>query len=133
MEIRSAAILYLLSPGTHIEIGPDTGLSGAVICSARRIEIGARCLIGADVMIFDGDFHNSASENRRYAMPDWPTISKEVLIGDDVFVGAHALICKGARIGSGSIVAAGSVFTHDIPAYSVAAAVPAKVIGKTPK
>lgn len=51
-----------------------------------------------------------------------------VIIDRYVFVGARAIILPGVTIGEGAIIGAGSVVTHDIPPYSIAAGVPARVI-----
>ena len=53
---------------------------------------------------------------------------KQVKLGDHVWIGAGAMVCPGVTIGENSIIAAGAVVTKDIPANSVAAGVPAKVI-----
>lgn len=128
LGVRAPTILRILGEAGRIEIGADTGISGGVICSAAGVRIGARCLIGADVMIFDTDFHNRAAENRRYSAPDWPSISRPVVIEDDVFIGTGSKILKGAHIGRGSIIGAGSLVTGPIPPMSIAMGVPAKVV-----
>ncbi len=51
-----------------------------------------------------------------------------VVIGDDIWIGANAVILPGATIGSHSVVAAGSVVTKDVPPHSLVAGVPAKII-----
>lgn len=51
-------------------------------------------------------------------------------IGNDVWIGAHSVVLSGVKIGDGAIIAANSVVTKDIPEYSIAAGVPAKVIGQ---
>lgn len=135
LGVRGPVILRTLSPGAEITIGDDCGLSGAVICSALSVKLGDRCLIGADCMIFDTDFHNRAPQDtkgayRRYSTPDWPNISAGVHIGDDVFLGTRTIVSKGASIGSGSIIAAGSVVTGVIPPNSIAGGVPAKILGE---
>lgn len=132
LGVRGPCILRILSPEGRIAIGDDTGASGLVVCSAVSVTIGARCLLGADVMVFDTDFHNHAAENRRYSRPDWPRISRPVVIEDDVFVGTRAIVGKGAHIGRGSIIAAGSVVVGTIPPMSIAAGVPARVVGTVP-
>ncbi len=132
LGVRGPCILRILGPDGRIEIGDDTGASGLVLCSAASVSIGARCLIGADVMIFDTDFHNHPAEGRRHAKPDWPRISRPVVIEDDVFIGTRSIIGKGAHIGRGSIIAAGSVVSGSIPPMSIAGGIPAKVIGKVP-
>jgi acetyltransferase-like isoleucine patch superfamily enzyme len=58
-----------------------------------------------------------------------PLISKgEVVIGDNVWIGEGAMILPNVHIGEHAIIAANSVVTKDIPAYSIAAGVPAKII-----
>ena len=53
---------------------------------------------------------------------------KEVIIEDDCWIAANSIILAGVTIGQGSVVAAGSVVTENVPAYSVVAGVPAKFI-----
>ncbi len=52
----------------------------------------------------------------------------ETIIGNDVWVGAHAQIKSGLTIGNGAVIAAGAVVTHDVPPYAIVGGVPAKVI-----
>lgn len=56
--------------------------------------------------------------------------TKSVIIEDDVWIGANAVILPGVTIGQHSVVAAGAVVTHDVPPYTVVGGVPAKVIKK---
>ncbi len=53
---------------------------------------------------------------------------KKVIIGNDVWIGAKAIIMGGVKIGDGAVIGAGSIVTKDIPNYAVAVGVPAKVI-----
>lgn len=132
LGVRSRVILRCLDDGAQIDIGADSGLSGTVICAARSVRIGARCLIGADVMIFDTDFHNHEAAGRRYSMPRWSEISAPVSIGNDVFIGTRSIISKGVSIGDGAIIAAGSVVTSAVPANAIYGGVPARQIGQVP-
>lgn len=54
--------------------------------------------------------------------------TKPVVIGDDVWIGANAVILPGVTIGRHAVVAAGAVVTKDVPDYSLVAGIPAKVI-----
>lgn len=128
LGVSHRVVLRCLTPEARVAIGNDCGLSGTSICAAAEVRIGHRCLFGADVMVFDTDFHNHAPDGRRYSSPDWKAISKPVFIGDDVFIGARAIITKGVTIGDGAIVAAGSVVTKDVPARSLVAGNPARHI-----
>lgn len=128
LGVSRPVILRCLTPEASIDIGDETGLSGTVVCAAMRVTIGKRCLMGADVTIFDTDFHQHEPEGRRYAVPDWPQISVPVSIGDDVFIGTGAVVQKGVTIGDGAIVAARSVVTKDVPARAIVGGNPAKLL-----
>lgn len=132
LGVSRPVILRTLADGALLAIGDDCGASGAVICAAQSVRIGDRCLIGAGVKIFDTDFHPQSPANRRYARPDWPRISKPVTIGDDVFLGTGAIICKGVAIGDGSIVAAGSVVVSSVTAGTIVAGNPARPVKVLP-
>ena len=52
----------------------------------------------------------------------------DIMIGDDVWIGANAVILGGIKIGKGAVIGAGAVVTKDIPSNAVAVGVPAKVL-----
>lgn len=54
----------------------------------------------------------------------------ETKIGNDVWIGAHVCVKQGVSIGDGAVIGAGSVVTHDIPPYTIAYGVPAKIVKK---
>lgn len=86
-----------------------------------KITIGEDVAIADNVTIRDSDNHVIAS-SPNYQM------TKPVTVGNHVWIGMNATILKGVNIGDGSIVAAGSIVTRDIPARCLAAGVPARVI-----
>jgi acetyltransferase-like isoleucine patch superfamily enzyme len=51
-----------------------------------------------------------------------------IVIEDDVWIGARAILLAGVRVGTGSVIGAGSVVTRDVPPYSVAAGSPCRVL-----
>jgi acetyltransferase-like isoleucine patch superfamily enzyme len=51
-----------------------------------------------------------------------------ILVEDDVWIGSGAVVCDGVRVGQGAVVAAGAVVTEDVPAHTVVAGVPARVV-----
>ena len=55
---------------------------------------------------------------------------RETKIGNDVWIGAHVCVKQGVSIGDGAVIGAGSVVTHDIPPYTIAYGVPAKIVKK---
>ncbi len=94
--------------------------------AAKRIEIGNRVLLGANVTITDTDFH-PLDAHERVTNPVAGK-NKPVKIEDDVFVGMNTVILKGVIIGRGAVIGANSVVTADVPAEVVAAGNPARVI-----
>lgn len=128
LGVSRPVILRTLLPNAAISIGDGSGLSGTTICAVKSVSIGMRCLIGADVIISDTDFHHVETRNRRNLPIPEPKAEDSVLIGDDVFIGARSIILKGVHIGSGTVIGAGSVVTKSIPAGAVAAGNPAKII-----
>ena len=56
------------------------------------------------------------------------SVSKTVIIGDDVWIGARVIILKGVYVGKGAVIAAGAILTKDVPEYAIVGGVPAKVI-----
>jgi acetyltransferase-like isoleucine patch superfamily enzyme len=116
---------------THIEIGDDVYIGPyAVFNSAiSTIRIGSKIMFGPRVTIMGGDHRTDVLGAYMHDISQkLPENDRDVVLEDDVWVGAGAVILKGVTIGRGSIVGAGSVVTKSIPPYSVAAGNPARVI-----
>lgn len=109
--------------GNHVSM-----MENCQVSCCDRITIGDGVLFGANVFVTD-NFHGDNS----IAQIDIPPIDRpldvrgDVVIGNNVWVGRNVCIMPGVHIGDGAVIGANSVVTHDIPAYSVAAGVPAKV------
>lgn len=116
------AKLYTGRSGKLI-VGRNSRLNGVHIDVRKLVSIGENVRIAPYTIILDSDFHDV---NNHFA----DGASKDVIIEDDVWIATRSTILKGTRIGKGSVVAAGAVVTKDIPPYSVAAGVPARVIKK---
>ena len=115
-----------------LEIGENVGMSQTAIICHKHIKIGNNVMLGGGVCIYDTDFHSLDSNLRRDAQTDRNhKVMKEVLIEDNVFIGAHSLVLKGVTIGKNAIVGAGSVVTKSIPANQIWAGNPAKYIRDT--
>jgi maltose O-acetyltransferase len=113
--------------GPRIVIGKQCYLNRYVmIDAAERIELGDQCMIGPYTYITDHDHEHRRSE------PVWkqPLICAPVIIGNDVWIGAHVVVLKGVTIGQGSVIGAGAVVTRDVAPYAIVAGVPAKQIGE---
>ncbi len=126
--INHPTILAAVCPESIIKIGDFTGLSGSTIVSTTSVEIGHHSGLGANVCIYDTDFHFENPKLRRQQQSVCDVSGIPVKIGNDVWVGANAIILKGVTIGDRAIVAAGSVVTKDVLSDSLVAGVPAKFI-----
>ncbi len=125
MGVNQPVYLHL-GRNAVVEIGDDVGMSGCTITAKERISIGDRVLLGTGVIITDNDAHPIHPDKRN----DYSCVRKApVRIGDDVFVGARAMILKGVTIGEGAVVGAAAVVTRSVPAYAIVAGNPARVIG----
>ena len=110
--------------GGTLDIGDRTFInSGASISASVSVAIGRKCQIGPRVLIMDNDFHVPGHVFERPP-------SSPVVLEDEVWIGAGAIILKGVRIGRRAVVGAGSVVTHDVPAGAIVAGVPARPIRK---
>lgn len=109
--------------GGKLDIGNNSYMNASTIQCASHISIGDDCAIAGDILIQDTDFHPVLDDN---GQPK--PISKPIHIGNKVWICAKATILKGVTIGDGAIIAAGTVVTKDVPAYSLVAGNPAQVI-----
>lgn len=120
-------IIYVNGMGAKLQIGDNVGISGASLNCRESIIIGNNVMIGGGVGIWDNDFHSLEAAVRRVA-PTAGIITRPIVIGDDVFIGARAIILKGVIIGDGAIIGAGSVVTRNVPAGKIAAGNPAAIL-----
>ncbi|NOZ55532.1 MAG: acyltransferase, partial [Calditrichaeota bacterium] len=110
-----------------IEIGDHSDIGASCrIASSGKVVLGKHVLIAAYCYI--------GGATHRYDRLDLPIMEQGivrkggVVIEDDVWLGAGVIIPDGVRIGTGSVIGAGAVVTKDIPPYSVAVGVPARVV-----
>lgn len=118
-----------------ISIGDDVyiGNGSNIECDAK---IGSNVLMANNVAFIGKYDHNYQqvgkairfSSHVRDADYDWKGKSLRVEIEDDVWIGYAAIILSGVRVGTGSIIAAGSVVTRDVEPYAIYGGAPAKKI-----
>jgi acetyltransferase-like isoleucine patch superfamily enzyme len=119
-------VIRTLRPGASIILHRRVGLSGAVVCAAKSIEIGESTLLGSGAMVVDTDFHQPTGEWEWN--DDFLAGAKPVKIGRGVFIGARAIVLKGITIGDRAVVGAGAVVTRDVPAGGIVAGNPARLL-----
>lgn len=112
--------------GSHIEVGKNFFANyNCTVIDVAKVIIGDNCQMAPNVAIYTAghpiypDTRNSAYE-----------YGKEIVIGDNVWLGGNTVVCPGVRIGSNTVIGAGSVVTRDIPEWCVAAGNPCRVIRK---
>ena len=99
------------------------------ITAADSITIGDHLLTGTNVLITDNAHGLTTHEHMELPPRERPIVSKgPVVIGNNVWLGNNVCVLAGVTIGDGAVVGANSVVTHDIPAYSIAAGIPAQLV-----
>jgi len=136
----------------RMQIGAGTGLSpNASLRNGSRISIGRHSHIGERCYLWAGDSTGrivigdhvslapevfiTASDYRFVAgrpFREQPKRERDVVIGNDVWLGARVVVTAGVSIGDGCIVGAGAVVTRNLPPGSIAVGVPARVVSQRP-
>lgn len=99
------------------------------ITAVHSIIIGNGLLTGTNVFISDNSHGSTDYQTLLQSPRDRAIISKgEIIIGNNVWLGNNVCVLPGVRIGDGAVIGANSIVSHDIPAFCVAAGIPAKVI-----
>ena len=110
--------------GTRVSIGMRTFVNyDCLLLDVARIIIGASCQVASRVQLLTAT-HPIDPDARRAG---WES-GEPIVIGDNVWLGGGVIVCPGVTIGDDTVVGAGAVVTHDLPARVVAVGVPAKPI-----
>ncbi len=126
VKISLGAKLVVNDDGGKLAIGHRTTMESVrlEVAGGAALSIGDDCMFAYDVDVRNTDSHSilSLSDGERLN-PD-----ADVVIGDRVWIGAHAMVMKGTEIGHDSVVASRAVLTRGVPPHSIAAGVPARVV-----
>lgn len=125
LGVFQKVIIKTIGQNARITIGDDVGISGATISARKRIIIGNNVLIGTGALITDSDSHPLKTDGNGR---EGHIVSKEIVIEDDVFIGARSIILKGVTVGKGAVIGAGSVVAKNVDPFTVVAGNPAKKI-----
>jgi len=126
----SPCVLRTMTPTARLRLGDRVGLSSCTIVAGNSIEIGEDTILGAGSMILDNDFHIPGLQFSW--LTEYSKNSKPVKIGRGCFIGSRSIILKGVTLGDRVIIGAGSVVTKDVPAFSIAAGNPARIVRTVP-
>jgi acetyltransferase-like isoleucine patch superfamily enzyme len=122
-------IRKLIFSMSNVKIGEDSVLNSKLMISDNYeplIEIGSRVAIAVNVSLIAISNPNYSNLSKMDYVEK--NLIKKKIIEDDAWIGSNVIVLPGVRIGRGAIFGAGSVVIKDIPPYSIAAGVPAKMI-----
>jgi len=132
LEIGEHALLepdvwITMAPGARVRIGSGTFLNiGVMVAAQQLVEIGDHCMLANNCFVTDA--------NHRFDDPErpvpWQGFSSKgpTRIGDNTWLGANVVVTSGVTIGERCVIGSNSVVTEDVPAFSIAAGVPARVL-----
>jgi acetyltransferase-like isoleucine patch superfamily enzyme len=122
------------NPTPAITIGNncDIGFMNVLSCGSR-IVIGNNVRLAAYVQLVGYPGHPIDANARAQGEPDTDDQVGEIVLEDDVWLATRVIVNRGVRIGRGTIVATGSVVTSDLPAFVLAAGIPARIIKALPQ
>jgi maltose O-acetyltransferase len=110
-----------ISLGENSYVGYDCFMQAVQGC---KIKIGSYCSISHNVKMYTSSY----ATNQDFIQMDRRKKEGDISIGDGVWIGVNVLINPGVSIGDNAIVGANAVITKDVPAFAIAAGVPAEVI-----
>lgn len=117
---------FELGPFGEVHIGDYSTLVGVIVSTNASVRIGSYCFLAHEVVVADGATAAPPMDAHRTRAP---TEAVGVVLGNDVWVGAGAVLLAGARIGDGAIVGAGAVVDFEVPTFAIVAGNPAAVVG----
>ncbi|MEO0902191.1 MAG: CatB-related O-acetyltransferase [Bacteroidota bacterium] len=133
IKICASAILANVKIGSYSYVGGNSVLKncsvGKFVAIAPEVKIGLGIHPVNDVIsTYPGFYSAGASGAVKFNCDSSIEESKQVVIGNDVWIGTRAMILDGVTIGDGAVIAAGSVVTKEVEPYTIVGGVPAKLI-----
>ena len=128
VQIQRNGLIYSSSFGRRTYTGKNF--------TCWHASIGAFCSISWNVSLgADHDYRKLTTHSFLY-LPNmglsdvvgYDRFSEPCDIGNDVWIGCHAVVCRGVKVGDGAVIGAGSVVTHDVPPYTIVVGCPARVL-----
>jgi acetyltransferase-like isoleucine patch superfamily enzyme len=120
-----------LAPNARVRIGRYCTVVGAIFSTHRSVDIGDYVFISHEVVIADHEMAMPPIDDECKA--GFAGRDGDVIIEDDVWIGAQAIILGGVRIGAGAIIGAAALVNQDVPAYAIFAGNPGRVVGSVPR
>lgn len=123
----ASRMAFWIGAGGVLTLGDRVGLSKSTIVCMRSVTIGNEVFLGGDSKVYDTDFH-SLDPDTRSKPGNQGVRTAPVTIGSRVFVGGHCIILKGATVGEGSVIGAGSVVRGLVGTRELWAGNPARLL-----
>jgi maltose O-acetyltransferase len=114
---------YIIN-GKNIDVGYNSfiGRKSTLVAKNAKIKIGNNVMTGPEIMIFTGNHDITVIGELMIKVSDnfkKKSCDMDVLIESDVWIGARAIILKGTKISTGSVIAAGAIVNIDVPPYTI--------------
>lgn len=108
--------------GNNVTINRGTKVYASAHYKHVQIKFGNNIAVGPECSFFA-----AGHDDTEYTLPD---TAASIIVEDNVWIGGRCIVLQGVTIGEGAVIAAGSVVTKDVPAYTVVGGVPARIIKK---
>jgi len=116
--------MFCLGREASVEIGNFGTLTSVILSTGGRIVIGDHSLISVRVVLADS-WAAAGPDVTMHGAGE----NKDIVIGENVWIGANAIVLGGARIGDNAIIGAGAVVDFEVPANAIVAGNPARIVG----